>query len=163
MVIKTCQAKLHEAKPAPPATQSLAAIVQTYPVQLPGHRAERLARVKGRTALTMLNWSGSVPTAVHVFTVLVHNAMQYGQHDTCASPPVLYGCLSTTEAKQLLIDVTDPNPRFPDFDNVRAGEGGGSLASLLQQQLIVDLICVVDSERRGKTVRTVLSAEAVSP
>ncbi|MEU6070560.1 hypothetical protein ABZ864_40510 [Streptomyces sp. NPDC047082] len=155
------QSNSHELASAPPAMRSLAHVLQTYPVELPVGRAMWSARVKGRTALTMMSWPGSVPDAVLVFTVLVGNALQHGLCDACGSPTVLHGRLSTTDAKQLLIDVEDPNPSFPYFSNVRAGAGGGVLAGLLQRHVITDLIYAVHAEGRGKTVRAVLDAGAV--
>ncbi|MFD8609633.1 hypothetical protein [Streptomyces sp. NPDC059631] len=141
---------------------SLTRITQTYPLELPLGRAERAARVKGRTALTILNWPGSVPDAVLVLTALVRNALQHGLGGPCAPAGALRAQLATTSAKRLLIDVADGNPAFPGFSAVRAGTAGGVMAGLIRWGTIEDLICTVHDEPRGKTVRAVLDAGAVA-
>ena len=102
----------------------------------------------------MLSWPGNQHLAIDVLDVLVDNAVQHaltpgktGQH--------LGACLSITEAHELLVDVTDPVPQFPDFDKAVAGELGRGLWEIARQGAALSWF-VVGSEFDAKTVRAVL-------
>ncbi|MFF4401515.1 ATP-binding protein [Streptomyces sp. NPDC001480] len=131
-----------------------APVLSQIPVHLPADpSAPGLARVQARTLLTVLNWPGNHHLAIDVLHVLTDNAVQHaltpgkaGQH--------LGACLSITEAHELLIDVTDPNPTFPDFDKAIAGELGRGLREITRQG--VTLTCFASPKGKGKTVRATM-------
>lgn len=101
----------------------------------------------------MLGWSGDHYCAIDVLHVLVDNAVEHG-HALTAAGQRLAACLSVTEAHELLVDVTDPNPTFPHFDKAIAGELGHGLGEVACQG--VALSWFVSPEFDGKTVRAVL-------
>ncbi|MFJ4880369.1 hypothetical protein ACIP93_34865 [Streptomyces sp. NPDC088745] len=135
-------------------------ITRQYPVELAMPTARRMARVKGRIGLTMLNWHGSVPAALQVLSVLVDNALQHGRAAANAEA-VLRACLSITVEQQLLVDVQDFNPGFADCREVRSGIGKGSLIELIRRRAITDLTWFADPNMQGKTVRAVVTAGVV--
>ncbi|MFE0369442.1 ATP-binding protein [Streptomyces tendae] len=137
-------------------------ITRQHPVELAMPTARQMARVKGRVGLTMLNWHGSVPSALQVLSVLVENALQHG-HVAANTGVVLRACLSITVERQLLIDVQDFSPRFTNFRDVRSGIGEGFLIELVRRRAITDLTWFADPRVQGKTVRAVLTAGVVDP
>ncbi|MFG2631809.1 ATP-binding protein [Streptomyces sp. NPDC048473] len=88
--------------------------------------ALKVARISGRTMLTMLSWHGNQHAAIDVLYVLVNNALKhaFSPGETPQGPEVW---LRVTEAHDLIIDVTDLDPEFPDFDQAVAGELGHGL------------------------------------
>ncbi|WP_128378546.1 ATP-binding protein [Streptomyces cavernae] len=131
-----------------------APVVREIPLDLPADpSATGLARVQGRTRLTMLRWPGNQHLAVDVLHVLINNAVQHAL--TPEKEGQRFGArLSITQANELLIDVTDPNPTFPDFDEAIAGELGRGLWAIARQG--VDITWSVNSDFDGKTVRATL-------
>ncbi|MFB7168087.1 hypothetical protein ACFC18_35135 [Streptomyces sp. NPDC056121] len=128
-------------------------ITSQYPLRVPADpTAPQVARIKGRTALTMLSWPGSHLDAVEVLGVLVTNALEHGI--TPGDTKELHACLSVTETRELLIDVTDHNPMFRDFERAIAGEVGqglwraGQLGASISQYTAPDF--------SSKTVRAVM-------
>ncbi|MFF6903920.1 ATP-binding protein [Streptomyces hydrogenans] len=110
------------------------------------------ASIQGRTQLALLGWSGNQHAAVQVLNVLVRNALAYGI--TPGQPgQSLTAALRVTEADELLIDVTDPNPTFPDFDKALAGELG---RGLWEAQRLGATVSWFLSAGSGKTVRAVM-------
>ncbi|MFE6676389.1 ATP-binding protein [Streptomyces tendae] len=115
----------------------------------PDSSAVKIARVSGRTKLTMLDWPGNGHAAIDVLGALVHNAVTYGL--TGAPGQSLSARLGVTEARELVIDVTDPNPKFPNFTEAVDGTAGRGLWNARQHG--ARLSWFVASDFEGKTVR----------
>lgn len=130
-----------------------APVIRERPLPLPADRsAVYIARVKGRTLLTVMGWPGSQHAAVDVLYVLVNNAVQHGL-TTGETGQSLDAWLRITEAHELLIDVTDPKPTFPDFDRAVGGELGWGLWGAKQ---LGATITWFRDDSQGKTVRAVM-------
>ncbi|MGW0958615.1 ATP-binding protein [Streptomyces gelaticus] len=88
--------------------------------------ALKVARISGRTMLTMLSWHGNQHAAIDVLYVLVNNALRHALSpgETPQGPEIW---LRVTEAHDLIIDVADLDPEFPNFDQAVAGELGHGL------------------------------------
>ncbi|MET8807902.1 ATP-binding protein [Streptomyces sp. NPDC004546] len=131
-----------------------APVLREIPLDLPADpSAAGLARIRARTLLTVQGWPGNQHLAIDVLDTLVDNAVKHAltpgkveQH--------LAACLSITEAHELLIDVMDPDPGFPEFDKAIAGELGRGLWEIIRQS--VSLSWFIDAKNGGKVVRAVL-------
>lgn len=131
-----------------------APVMRTAPIIISGDgNAGPLARLQARTLLTVLSCPGDHHRATDVLHVLVDNAVQHALTPKKAGQ-CLEGCLSVTEAHELLIDVTDPDPAFPEFDQAIAGDVGRSLWEIAQHGVI--LTWFVGAAFDTKTVRAVL-------
>ncbi|WP_406379774.1 ATP-binding protein [Streptomyces sp. NBC_01618] len=88
--------------------------------------ALKVARIDGRTILTTLRWHGNQHAAIDVLYVLVNNTLKHALSpgETRQGPEVW---LRVTKAHDHLIDVTDLDPEFPNFDQAVAGELGHGL------------------------------------
>lgn len=113
--------------------------------------AVRIARVSGRTRLTMLSWPGDVHAAITVLASLVDNAVAHGLTPGRTGQS-LSARLGITEAHELIIDVTDPNPAFPNFAEAVDGKLGCGLRSARQPRISWFIL----SDFGGKTVRATL-------
>ncbi|MFD7975279.1 ATP-binding protein [Streptomyces sp. NPDC059071] len=113
-----------------------------------------LAGIQGRTHLTLLNWSGNQHAAVSVLHVLVHNALQHGI--TPGPGQAIAVWLRVTQARELLIDVEDPNPEFPDFDKAVAGELGRGLWGARRLGAAITWMPNAPGDTVGKIVRAVM-------
>ncbi len=116
--------------------------------------ASGLARIQARTMLAMAAWPGNQRHAIDVLHTLVENAVQHALAPGKADQP-FGACLRFTETDELLIDVTDPVPHFPDFDQAVAGESGGGLWEIAQEGVELSWF-VASSEFDAKTVRAVV-------
>ncbi|MFG3134080.1 ATP-binding protein [Streptomyces tendae] len=114
--------------------------------------AVKIARVCGRTRLTMLDWPGNGHAAIAVLGTLVDNAVAHGLTPGRTGQS-LSARLGVTEDQELVIDVTDPNPLFPNFAEAIDGTVGGGLWSA--QRHGARLSWFVPSGFGGKTVRAV--------
>ncbi|MEV5762710.1 ATP-binding protein [Streptomyces tendae] len=114
--------------------------------------AVKIARVCGRTRLTMLDWPGNGHAAIAVLGTLVSNAVAHGLTPGRTGQS-LSARLGVTEDQELVIDVTDPNPLFPNFAEAIDGTVGGGLWSA--QRHGARLSWFVPSGFGGKTVRAV--------
>ncbi|WP_432043290.1 ATP-binding protein [Streptomyces cadmiisoli] len=132
-----------------------APVVREIPMELPADpSAPGLARIKARTLLTVAAWPGNQHHAIDVLYQLVDNAVQHAL--VPGKPDQTFGaCLSITEARELLVDVTDPLPQFPDFDQAVAGDFGRGLWDIARQGAVVSWF-VVGQDYNAKTVRAVL-------
>ncbi|MHC3456069.1 ATP-binding protein [Streptomyces prasinus] len=150
-----CSLPLNE---GPPDNMDSAAVTapvsREIPLQLPANpSAATHARISARSTLTMLNWPGDIHAAIAVLHHLVDNAVRHGLTPGKADQS-LGARLSITEDHELLIDVTDPNPKFPNFLDAVAGLDGRGLWNA--GQLGARLSMSVTSDFAGKTVRAVL-------
>ncbi|MGW0916757.1 ATP-binding protein [Streptomyces sp. NPDC002784] len=132
-----------------------APVVREIPLDLPADpSAAGLARIKARSLLTLAAWPGNQHHAIDVLHALVDNAVQHalapGKPDQSLS-----ACLSLTEAHELLVDVTDPLPRFPDFDQAVTGDCGRGLWEIARQGVELSWF-LIGSGFDAKTVRAVL-------
>ncbi|WP_432016504.1 ATP-binding protein [Streptomyces hydrogenans] len=139
-----------------PAPAAAAPVQRETELHLPCNPAALgLASIQGRTQLALLGWPGNQHAAVQVLYALVRNALAYGI--TPGQPgQFLTAALRVTEADELLIDVTDPNPTFPDFDKAIVGELGQGLWEAQRLGATIDWFL---SAAPGKTVRAVMQPE----
>jgi two-component sensor histidine kinase len=100
----------------------------------------------------MLGWPGSQLAAVEVLGILVTNALEHGV--TPGVTQELHARLSVTETRELLIEVTDPNPTFRDFERAVAGELGQGLWQVRQLGASIDWS--TDRDSSCKTVRATM-------
>ena len=102
----------------------------------------------------MLSWPGNQHLAIDVLHVLIDNAVQHAL--SAERIGQTFGArLSVTEAHELLVDVTDPVPEFPDFEKALAGELGCGLWEIARQGAALSWF-VVGTDFDAKTVRAVL-------
>ncbi|MFE6335225.1 ATP-binding protein [Streptomyces sp. NPDC057798] len=149
-----CTLPLDEGLPSMQLAPPTAPVLDRIPLDLPaGPHAARLARLQARTLLTVLEWPGDQSRAIDVLHLLIDNAVEHG-HTAATAGHGLGAFLSVTEAHELIIDVTDPDPTFPDFDKALAGERGRSLEEIAGQDVVLSWFASPASE--GKTVRAVL-------
>lgn len=81
-----------------------------------GRTADRLARIHARTWLTTWRWAGDHDEAQLIVGMLVDNAVR---HTTITgSEPEVGLVLQITEDDELLVDVSDPDPKFEGFDEI---------------------------------------------
>jgi anti-sigma regulatory factor (Ser/Thr protein kinase) len=114
--------------------------------------AVSMARIRGRLLLTVLSWHGNQADAIDVLYVLVHNALQHGgSSDKTGHELGIW--FRITKTHELLIDVTDPNPSFPDFEKAISGELG---RGLLGAQRLGAAISWFPGDSHGKTVRATI-------
>ncbi|MFF7476983.1 hypothetical protein [Streptomyces sp. NPDC008092] len=119
------------------------------------------ARLRTRPWLTFGHWPGNVDAAARVADKLVDNAVRHGKpfNDGCVSLHLIV----TRDTHELLVEVDDANPEFPDFEKVanQTGEPQGKPAGLwwvdhYRGRLSWDVKRDVDGEVVGKTVQAVL-------
>lgn len=132
-----------------------APVVNEIRIDLPADpSAAGLARIQARTLLTVAAWPGNQHHAVDVLHALVDNAVRHAFTFGESNQP-FGACLSITETRELLVDVTDPVPEFPDFDKAIAGESGRRLWEIAHRGVALSWF-VVGAEYSAKTVRAVL-------
>ncbi|MFJ4084903.1 ATP-binding protein [Streptomyces iakyrus] len=132
-----------------------APVLRRISIELPGDRsAAGLARIQARTLLTVAAWPGNQHHAIDVLHSLVVNAWKHAVIPGEVNQR--FGALlSITEADELIIDVTDPVPLFPDFDQAVAGESGRGLWEIARKGAELSWF-VVGEDFNAKTVRAVL-------
>ncbi|MFC7267176.1 ATP-binding protein [Streptomyces lutosisoli] len=110
----------------------------------------RQVRTDAYTRLTLLNWTGNNAAAVEVLARLAKNAVVHAApvNGTSAQMNVR---LAVTEKDELLIDVGDPSPEFPDCAAAIRGEKGRGLWDV--RRLGADVSWSLSENGRGKTVR----------
>ncbi|MBZ6253595.1 ATP-binding protein [Streptomyces olivaceus] len=148
-----CTLPLTKGSPDMEPAAVTAPVLREMPLELPpDSTAVTIARVSGRTKLTLLDWPGNGHAAIAVLSSLVDNAVAYGL--TGAPGQSLSARLGVTEARELVIDVTDPNPKFPNFVEAVDGTIGRGLWNARQHG--ARLTWFVASDFEGKTVRATL-------
>jgi hypothetical protein len=137
-----------------------APVVRAIPINLPGDRSTgSLARIQARTLLAVTAWPGDQHHAVDVLHALVDNAVKHALLPGEVNQR--FGAsLSITEADELIIDVTDPVPLFPEFDQATAGESGRGLWKIARTGVELSWF-VTGAEFEAKTVRAILRPGAV--
>ncbi|MFE2968308.1 ATP-binding protein [Streptomyces sp. NPDC059340] len=110
----------------------------------------RQVRTDAYTRLTMLNWTGNQAAAVEVLARLAKNVVVHAAPVTGTSAQMLVR-LAVTEKDELLIDVSDPSPEFPDCAAAIRGEKGRGLWDV--RRLGADVTWILSENGRGKTVR----------
>ncbi|MFF4902247.1 ATP-binding protein [Streptomyces sp. NPDC001068] len=147
---------------AVPAEAELA-IARSLSTDLPGvPYAVQGARFWVRMSVTALCWQGDILQAVEVISRLVDNGVRHGMPaDVPKDERRLVLSAAVAETGELLIDVSDLNPAFPDFDRAVAGEKGRGLWQVAR--LGARIIRFLPHEGAGKTVRAVLPPGPVNP
>ncbi|MFJ5877389.1 ATP-binding protein [Streptomyces sp. NPDC093088] len=113
----------------------------------------RLARIHSWTAFTVLDWPGDHHAAFGVLHSLVSNALRHGVSPAWPSPELAIW-VRVTEAHELIIDVKDPNPDFPQFEKNVVGELGRGLWVARRSGAAISWS--PDLDEGGKTVRAVM-------
>ncbi|MFE0420069.1 ATP-binding protein [Streptomyces tendae] len=130
-----------------------APVLREMPLELPADpSAVKVARVCGRTRLTMLDWPGNGHAAIAVLGALVDNAVAHGLTPGRTGQS-LSARLGVTEDQEIVIDVTDPNPLFPNFTDAVDGTVGRGLWNARRHG--ARLTWFVASGFEGKTVRAI--------
>ncbi|MGP4089637.1 ATP-binding protein [Streptomyces sp. KR55] len=130
-------------------------VLREYPViGLPGNSsAVTRARTIARTGLTVIGWTGDAHAATEVLARLVDNAVRHGVTPGHAETQIS-ARLSLNEDGELIIDVTDPKPLFPDFEAARQGENGRGLWEV--GRLGAEVTWFAPPDLNGKTVRATM-------
>lgn len=113
----------------------------------------RQLKVLARMRLSLRRWPGDVDAAVEVLARLAVNAVAHGR-PARQGPAKMHIHLAFTDEGNLLIDVEDPNPSFPDAQAALNGERGRGLRDALD--LGAELLWFLAPDGLGKTVRAVL-------
>lgn len=116
-------------------------------------------RITARLMLTTLQWHGNVHAATEVVDALVGNAVVHASVGRPGPSRHVKLRLAVTEADELLVEVTDQLPAFPDFSAAVAGEKGRGLWNVRRRGGEVTWSCARDF--RTKTVRARLTAGEV--
>ncbi|WP_406290629.1 ATP-binding protein [Streptomyces sp. NBC_00209] len=121
------------------------------------YSALAVTRIEGRTRLTVLGWTGRQHAAVDVLYVLVRNALDHGT--TPAAETI--GVRLVVTSSELLIDVSDSNPEFPEFERAVRGELGRGLWAVRNTGAVVTFL--PSDKGDGKVVRATLRTGPVEP
>jgi len=130
-------------------------VVESLQAELPGDLAAVGAgREWARSVCPCLGWKGPAPRAAEVTAHLVSNAVRHGLPNTV--PPQCHLLLraAVTDNGDLVLDVTDHNPRFPGFGHETWAGSGRGMRRLAR--LDVQLSWAPCPNGIGKTVRATL-------
>ncbi|MFI1226075.1 MULTISPECIES: hypothetical protein [unclassified Streptomyces] len=108
----------------------------------------RSASLQAVACLLAFDWTGPCGFAVATVDQLVRNASEFGQ---CAGENIRLR-IGLTEVDDLLIDVADHNPEFPDFEKAVAGGVGQGFRRVAECGATMSW----HPHENGKTVRAVL-------
>ncbi|MBT1098101.1 ATP-binding protein [Streptomyces sp. Tu102] len=111
--------------------------------------AVRLAAIHARTWLAAWRWAGDQDDALRVVTELVGNAVEHAADPPPGSAVEL--ALFITEGEELLIDVSDPDPKFQGFETAVSANSSTGLG--LVRVLAEDVTWGTPDIAKGKTVR----------
>lgn len=103
-------------------------IVRSLTTELPGDQTAVFgARIWIRIAVTALGWNGNVMRATETVARLVDNGVRHGMPAEVPRKERLISLeVALTDAGGLVIDVSDLEPAFPDFEAARRGRKGGA-------------------------------------
>lgn len=138
-----------------------APVLREIQLDIPDDTGMRLlarVRIQARALLTVLSWPGDHGVAVNALHCLVDNAARYGSPGQSGRDVSAF--LRVTE-HELLIDVTDPNPAFPDFDQAVAAGTGHSLGGVVSRGGTITWSITPQAD--AKTVRAALRPGPVDP
>lgn len=119
------------------------------------------ARLRARPWLRTGHWRGNTDIATRVADKLVDNAVRHGGpfNDGCVSLHLIV----SEDTRELLVEVDDANPEFPDFEKVAnlSGEPDGRPTGLwwvahYRGRMSWDVKRDVDGTVVGKTVQAIL-------
>ncbi|MEH0660997.1 hypothetical protein QA860_25345 [Streptomyces stelliscabiei] len=117
------------------------------------------ARLRTRTWLTIGHWHGNVDIAARVTDKLVDNAVKHGKISAPARVPLRMAVIP--ETPQLMIEVDDANPAFPNFEDVQSGLCGSDsgLGFVQYQGARINWHVLQDDHGAvlGKTVQAILT------
>jgi hypothetical protein len=109
-----------------------------------------------RRIVTVLGWRGDVLRAAEVVARLVDNGVRHGLPDSLPPSELQLSLSIAIEASgSLVIDVSDLDPAFPDFDAAVRGEKGRGLWQVAR--LGARVTRFLPQEGPGKTVRATLA------
>ncbi|MEU4090173.1 ATP-binding protein [Streptomyces aureus] len=121
------------------------------------------ARLRARPRLTVCGWSGNIDAAARVIGHLADNAARHGRpfHDG----KIVVRLIAHPDTDELLIEVEDARPDFPDFDRVanqshatRPAPTGLSWATHYRGTVSWDVKRNDEGVDVGKTVQVILPA-----
>ncbi|MFF4256689.1 hypothetical protein ACFY1L_36435 [Streptomyces sp. NPDC001663] len=119
------------------------------------------ARLRARPWLSTGRWRGNADIATRVADMLVDNAVRHGK--PFPDGRVSLHLIVTGDTRELLVEVDDANPEFPDFEKAASlsGEPNGRPTGLwwvahYRGRLRWDVKRDVDGEVVGKTVQAIL-------
>ncbi|MER6616294.1 hypothetical protein [Streptomyces xantholiticus] len=115
----------------------------------------QLARLHTRTRVTMAHWRGNHEAAAVVAGVLTANAVIHATPGPLGDRLSIGLRLAITETGELLIDVSDPLPAFPDFAAAADGSRGRGLGQVARLGCRLSWFLTADSDR--KVVRASMS------
>ncbi|MFF5313217.1 ATP-binding protein [Streptomyces massasporeus] len=118
--------------------------------------AVRLARIHARTWLTTWRWAGDQDEALIVIDTLMANAVKHG--GTAHAQDHVELALLIDEDDNLVIGVSDPNPKFEGFAAAMAIQTKSGLS--LIQALGGEITWGTPDVERGKTVQVRMRASA---
>lgn len=132
-------------------------IVRSLATELPGDQTAVFgARIWIRIAVTALGWNGNVLRATEAVARLVDNGVRHGMPAAVPRKERRVSLQAAlTEAGELVVDVSDLDPAFPDFEAARRGEKGRGLWQV--SHLGAQVTQLLSRTGTGKTVRAVLA------
>ncbi len=138
-------------------------VLDSLSIELPADVSAVLtARIWIRTCLAALGWNGPILRATEVISRLVDNGVRHGLPDgTDKMQRRIVLRVEVNEAGQLVVDVTDLNPTFPNFAAAVRGERGRGLWHVGHHDAQVTWFLHHDGP--GKTVRAMLAPGPVDP
>jgi anti-sigma regulatory factor (Ser/Thr protein kinase) len=138
-------------------------VLDSLSTELPADvSAVLMARVWIRTCLAALGWNGPILRAAEVISRLVDNGVRHGMpNGTDKTQRRIVLRVTVNEAGELVIDVTDLNPTFPNFAAAVKGEKGLGLWHVAHHDAQVTWF--LHHEGPGKTVRATLAPGPVDP
>ncbi|MFF0089307.1 hypothetical protein ACFYSF_05000 [Streptomyces canus] len=132
-----------------------------WSIKLPANlRIRREARTRMRMRLTMSHWTGDVEAAARIAAELADNAAKHGRPFFDGS--VILRLSVAPKTGELLVEVDDANPAFPNFEEVQSGLCGSDsgLGFVQYQRARINWHVLQDDHGAvlGKTVQAILTS-----